>query len=48
MIPQRNYRLGTASNNNWAGGRGVGVWGKLVLRGPNLHPHVPPRFTHFS
>ena len=39
---QRKNRLGTASNNYWGGGF------KPVLRGPNLHPHLPPRFTQFS
>ena len=40
MKPQRKYRLGTASNNNWGF--------KPVLRGPNLHPYLPLRFTQLS
>ena len=40
MKPQRKYRLGTTSNNYW------GL--KPVLRGPNLHPHLPLQFTQFS
>ena len=40
MKPQRKYRLGTASNNYWGF--------KPILRGPNLHPHLPLRFTQFS
>ena len=44
MKPQRKYRLGTVSNNYWGEGGGV----KPVLRGANLHPHLPLRFTQFS
>ena len=40
MKPQRKYRHRTASNNKW---------GFIpVLLVPNLHPNLPPRFTHFS
>ena len=47
MNPQRKYRLGMASNNYWGwGGGGRGV--KPVLRGPNLHPHLPLLFIQFS